>query len=231
MNLAKRLYELQLIDSDIQSSRSTLAEINVKMGESETVLRAKAELEALKKHLAEIGPRRRELEWGVDDLQKNVSKLNDKLYGGKVGNPKELMSLEQDKESLKTRLGQQEDELLELMNEEEETQKKIKIQSEQLGNLEVEWQKEQEILMQKRGEVEGHLLEFEKKRQEFASTIDSQAHSLYEGIRSRKGHAVVKVEQGRCQGCRITLPVNEWQRTKSGAVVQCGSCGKILYLE
>jgi predicted nucleic acid-binding Zn-ribbon protein len=231
MNFAKRLYELQLIDSEIQSYRDTLTQLNLKIGESETVGAAKAELDAMKKQLTEIVQKRRDLEWSTEDLQKNILNLNVKLYGGKVGNPKELMSLEQEKETFTNKLRQQEDELLDLMNVEEETQKKIKMQSEQVEKLEVEWGKEQQTLIQERGEVESHLLGLEKKRQAFSSDIDSQSYNLYEGIRLKKGQAVVKIEQGRCQGCRITLAVNEWQRAKSGTLVQCSSCGKILYLE
>ena len=231
MSSAKKLYELQLIDSEIQSARETLAQLNLKISENETVLMAKAELDAARKHLGEINQKRRDLEWAVEDLQKSTAKLDDKLYGGKVTNPKELMSLEQEKEGFKDKLGQQEDELLNLMNEEEETQKKIKVQAEQVKKLEVVWQQEKEVLAQERDELATHLVELEQKRQTLASSIDSREHSLYEGIRLKKKQAVVKVEQGRCQGCRITLPVNEWQRAKSGAIVQCGSCGKILYLE
>jgi predicted nucleic acid-binding Zn-ribbon protein len=49
-------------------------------------------------------------------------------------------------------------------------------------------------------------------------------------VRTRKGNAVVKVEQGRCQGCHIKLSMNEWQKARTGVLVQCSSCGRILYL-
>jgi hypothetical protein len=195
------------------------------------VVEAKADLDNMKKRLAEVNQKRRDLEWEAEDLRKNISKLDGKLYGGKVGNPKELVSLEQEAESFKVKLRQKEDDLLDLMNEEEETHKNITVQSERVGKLEKEWRRQQKIMRQERDELESRLIEIDKKRQEIASDIDSQALSIYDGIRLRKGQAVVKVEQGRCQGCRITLPVNEWQRAKSGTVVQCGSCGKILYLE
>ncbi|MFC1905371.1 zinc ribbon domain-containing protein [Chloroflexota bacterium] len=232
MNLARKLYELQLIDSEIQGFRENLSQLNLKIGKNEALLMAKAELQSMKQHLVEIGQKRRDLDWKVDDLQKEISKLNDKLYGGKIANPKELMSLDQEKESFTTNLRQQEDELLDLMNEEEETQKKIKVQTEQIEKADAEWQEEQKTLIQKRDEVEGYLIENEKKRQALAGAVnDAQALGLYENILLKKGQAVVKVEQGRCRGCRITLAVNEWQRAKAGALIQCSSCGKLLYLE
>lgn len=231
MNITKRLYELQLIDVEIHGCRETIAQLNLQIGDNDVVLKAKAELDALKKHLAEIGQKRRDLDGETEDLQGTISKLNDKLYGGKIGNPKELLSLEQEVGGMKDGLRQKEDELLGLMNEEEVTQKKIAAQTEQVGKVETEWQQQQKALTQKRAEMESRLLEFENKRQAFIATIDAQSLGVYEGVRLKRGPAVVKVEQGRCQGCRITLPVNEWQKTKSGVVVQCSSCGKILYLE
>jgi predicted nucleic acid-binding Zn-ribbon protein len=231
MNLARRLYELQSIDLEIQSFRETLAQLDLQIGADEVVLKAKADLDAMKKHLAETSQKCRDMEWETEDLRKSISKLNEKLYGGKVGNPKELMSLEQELENFNTKLKGKEDDLLELMTEEEVTRKSIAIQSERVVRLEADWQQQQKVLVQKKHEVEKQLLELDKKRQEAASSIDSQALSLYEGLRLKRGQAVVRVEQGMCQGCRITLPMNEWQRAKSGTVVQCSSCGKILYLE
>ncbi len=231
MNLAKRLYELQHVDLELQGYRDTIGRLNLQIDDNSVVVKAKADLDALKKHLAETNQKRRDLEWEVDELQKNISKLNDKLYGGKVGNPKELLSIEQEAETFKSRLSQKEDELLELMNDEEVTQKRVKAQSELVEKGEVEWQQGQKDLMQKRDDEEKQLLELDKKRQALTSNIDPQAFSLYEGLRARKGQAVVKIEQGRCQGCRISLSMTELQRARSGAVIQCGSCNKILYLE
>ncbi len=231
MNIAKRLYELQLIDAEIHSCRETIAQLNLQIGDNDVVLKAKAELDVLKKRLAEIGHKRRDLDGETEDLQETISKLSNKLYGGKIGNPKELLSLEQEVSGLKDGLRQKEDELLELMNEEEVTQKKTVMQTEQVEKVATEWRQQQKALMQKRDEVERRLLEFDNKRQAFIATIDAQSLNVYEGVRLKRGPAVVKVEQGRCQGCHITLPVNEWQKTKSGVVVQCSSCGKILYLE
>lgn len=231
MNLARRLYELQLIDQEIQNCQQSLVELNLQIGNNDVILEAKAALHTMKNYLAEVAQKRKDLEWEAEDLQKNIAKLNGKLYGGKVGNPKELLSMEQEAESFKVKLKQKEDELLDLMNEEEKTQNNITEQSGQVGKLEEQWQQQQQILLQKRAEVENYLLEIEKKRQEAASGISQDALSLYEALRLKRGWAVVKVEQGRCQGCRLNLAVNEWQRARTGTIVQCSSCGKILYLE
>jgi predicted nucleic acid-binding Zn-ribbon protein len=231
MSLARKLYELQHVDSEIQSYKDSLSQINLQINDKSAVIKANTDLDALKKYLAEINQKRRDLEWEIDDLQKNISKLIGKLYGGKVGNPKELMSIEQETESFKTKLSQKEDGLLELMDGEESAQKKIGTQSELTEKLEREWQQNQRVLTQKRGNEESLLLALENKRLGLVSTIDSQPLAIYQGLKSKKSQAVVKIEQGRCQGCRISLSMNELQKARTGNIIQCSSCSKILYLE
>jgi predicted nucleic acid-binding Zn-ribbon protein len=230
MTLAKTLYDLQQIDLNIQKEQETLDDINRQLGESEALSRAKGELVTEKEHLAETEKQQRDVEWEIEDLRSNIKQVNDKLYGGKSKNPKELVSLEKELEIFKTKLRQKEDDLLDLMAEIESTQDKIKISSERLSKLEVEWQREQKDLSQKQAKVKSRLSDLSRKRKTLASDIAKQTLELYEGIRLRKGEAVVKIEQGRCQGCRLNLAVNELQRARAGDLIQCSSCGRILCL-
>ena len=230
MTLAKTLYDLQQIDLDIHREQETLDDINRQLGESEALGQARAELLAEKKHLAETEKQQRDLEYEIDDLRSSIKKLNDKLYGGKEKNPKELVSLEKELEIFKAKLRHKEDDLLDLMAEIESVQDKIKTNTGRLGHLEEEWQQEQKELTQKQARVKSRLSDLNRTRQTLASDIARQTLELYEGIRSRKGQAVVKIEQGRCQGCRLNLAVNELQRARAGDLIQCSSCGRILCL-
>ncbi|MBM3148662.1 MAG: hypothetical protein FJZ88_01355, partial [Chloroflexi bacterium] len=154
----------------------------------------------------------------------------EKLYAGKIKNPKELLGLEHEVGTLRSMLKQREDKLLDLMSEVEVVQRKVVHEKEHLQKLELEWQQEQKILAQRQAEVSGQLVGLRQGRQALVSGITPEALGLYEGMRSRKAQVVVRVEQGMCQGCRLTLPMSEWQRAKAGNLVQCSSCGRILYL-
>jgi predicted nucleic acid-binding Zn-ribbon protein len=230
MSLAKTLYDLQQIDLNIQKEQETLDDINRQLGESEALIQAKEALLAEKKHLAETEKQQKDLEYEIDDLRNSIKKLSDKLYGGKEKNPKELVSLEKELDIFKAKLRQKEDDLLDLMTEIESVQDKIKIQSERLGNLEKEWRQEQKELTQRQAKVKSRLSELGRTRRTYVSDIAKQTLELYEGIRVRKGQAVAKIEQGRCQGCRLNLAVNELQRARAGDLIQCSSCGRILCL-
>jgi len=74
------------------------------------------------------------------------------------------------------------------------------------------------------------IASLKEKRQLHVSGIDPQAVAVYGGVKKQRGTAVARVEQGLCRGCRISLPVTEFQKAKTGNLVRCGSCGRILYL-
>jgi predicted nucleic acid-binding Zn-ribbon protein len=230
MTLAKTLYDLQQTDLEIQKEQDTLDDIKRHLTENEALIQARAEIQAEKIHLGETERQQRDLEYEIDELRSSMKRLNDKLYGGKEKNPKELVSLEKELDIFKTKLRQKEDYLLDLMAEMETVQDKIKINGEKLKKLEEEWQRQQNELNQRRSEVENRLSDLRDERTSMASDIARQALELYEMIRSRKGQAVVKIEQGRCQGCRLNLAVNELQRARAGDLIQCSSCGRILCL-
>ena len=230
MTLAKTLYDLQQIDLNIEKEQETLDEISSQLGDSEALLKARSGLIADQEHLAGMEKQQRDAEWEIEDLRGSIARLNDKLYGGKTKNPKELVSLEKEMEIFKVKLRQKEDNLLDLMADIETAQDKINTDSERLKKLEVEWQREQKELAQRQAKVKSRLSELSKERQTITSAITSQTLELYDGIRQRKGQAVVKVSQGRCHGCHLNLSMNEWQRARAGALIQCSSCGRILYL-
>jgi len=230
MTLAKTLYDLQQIDLNIQKEQETLDDINRQLGESEALTQVKSELLTEQKHLTETEKQQRDVEWEIEDLRSSIKQLNDKLYGGKNKNPKELVSLEKELENFKAKLRQKEDDLLDLMAEIESMQDKIKTNGERLNKLEEEWQQEQKDLTQRQAAVKRRLSDLSRKRKALASDIAKQTLELYEVIRVRKGQAVAKIEQGRCQGCRLNLAVNELQRARAGALIQCSSCGRILCL-
>ncbi len=72
----------------------------------------------------------------------------------------------------------------------------------------------------------------EVKRQNQTSLVSPEHLNLYDSLRSkRQGQAVVKVERGLCQGCRISLPTKVVQLARTAQKpVQCPSCSRILYV-
>ncbi len=229
--MSGQLYKLQQFDLQLQRKLQALNEIKNQLNDNKALATAESKLALQKEQLEVASKRQKSSEWELEDLQERVNQLNKKLYDGRTKNPKELVNLENEVKSLKDRIRRKEDELLELMSQVEAMQTEVKASTEEFKQLKQEWQQKQEILNQGQVQTETELSSLSKSRQELAQQVDSEALKLYEQIRLSMEEAVAKVEQGRCQGCHITLPISQWQRAKAGELVQCNSCNRILYLE
>jgi predicted nucleic acid-binding Zn-ribbon protein len=230
LNLAKKLYDLQAIDLEIKKVQSAIYDIDQSLEDDSKLRNAKQEITGIAKELGEIERNKKDLEWTIDDLQKSIKQINVKLYGGTVKSPKELMGFEQEVKAIKQNLKEKEDKLLDLMTREETLLKQKRTTEEQLKSMENEWQQEKKVLLADRKNMEKQLNDLSEQRQQDVSSIDDETMKTYEKISSKKGYAVVRVEQGKCQGCRLSISMSEMQRARSGAIVQCSSCGMILYL-
>ncbi len=231
MNLGKHLYDLQQVDLDLDSKAEELRQIESQLSDDRALTQAQAELEKEQDYLADLEKKQKRAEWTVDDLQAKLNPLQEKLFAGSVKNPKELLSQQQQVEDLKTHIRNEEDGILEIMGQVEASQKEISSKAAEVERVRGEWQKRQEALSAELAELKAAIIIAEQKRNELTSNIDTAYLELYETLRVKKQkQAVAKIEQGRCQGCRITLPVSELQQARIGELVQCSSCERILFL-
>ncbi len=233
MSATRWLYELQEIDLELERKSEALKQVEERLGKDEALAQARTALAEDKGRVADLERRQRAAEWEVDDLGAKITPLEEKLYGGSVRNPKELLSMEQELGSLKAQRREREDQLLDIMEEVELARKQFRAKSAEVQELEQEWRRDQERLMQEQEQLRSDLAALEQGREPVLAQIDSISFELYQALRQEKqGLAVVKVKQGRCQGCRIILPMSKLQRPKVGQEpVRCSNCGRILYLE
>ena len=116
------------------------------------------------------------------------------------------------------------------MDQVELTRKAIVSSKDELAKQEIQWQTQQQQLTAELVQLKAAQTALEDKRKQIAVLIDADTLFTYQELRKRKGLAVAKVEQGICQGCRITLPNTDLQRAKGGGIVRCSSCGRIIFL-
>ena len=67
----RQLYDLQLLDWDIQSHEQDLAETNSKLADDSARVAAKKRLDGLEARLGELGPARRTAEAAVEETEQN----------------------------------------------------------------------------------------------------------------------------------------------------------------
>lgn len=71
------------------------------------------------------------------------------------------------------------------------------------------------------------------QRDALAATVDAPLLKQYEQVRrSRKGLGVVQiVDNAKCGGCNVKLPLHVVQKVRSGnGITRCSNCGRILWV-
>jgi predicted nucleic acid-binding Zn-ribbon protein len=230
MTVAKQLYELQKIDQDIESCEQSLSVKTGQLGDRQVLDNAQNRLASEQQQLDELKHQQRAAEWEVDDIASKIAAAEEKLYSGKITNPKELSSLQHEVVTMKARSDHLENDALEIIDRVEAAESSVAAAESALKKLEDEWQRQQKQLSDEIEQLENTLSDLRQKRQKLAEEIESTAVSLYEKIRQQKKPPVAKVEQGICRVCRISLSASELQRARGGQPVLCGSCGRILFI-
>jgi len=230
MSLARQLHDLQEIDLALRSREQAQARISSQLGESGEIARVRTRLADEQNRLEELTHQQHSLEWQVDDLSVKVSATEEKLFGGRIRNPKELANLQRENEEVKARQSQIEDRVLELMDQVEATTAAVKTSTTDLARLEEEWRDQQQRLSTELTQLKESHADLTQKRAVQVAQIDSAVIEVYQQLQAQKGTAVALVEQGTCRGCQIALPTTELQQVRGGGLVRCSSCGRILYL-
>jgi len=231
MSVASRLRQLQVADLEIKEKRRILHDIISRLERSEAVASAEAELSALEARLTSARGNQRQLEYDVDDTTAKVRDLNNRLYSGSVHNPKELLSLQQEIAGIRKHLSEKEEALLDAMGALEAMEADAAAVRARVTQLREEWERQKEGLNAERSSIESALARLLEVRQTARLELGDEVTRLYDHLAQTKGVAVVQVEQGRCRGCNLTVPTGLWQRARSGEMVQCASCGRILTVD
>jgi len=230
MAITRQLYQLQELDLEIEQEEQSLSQKIGQLGNRDALDSAQSHLDSEQKCLDELRHQHRDAEAEVDDLLSKVSATEEQLYGGKINNPKELSGLQHEVATMKTKSDQLENKALEIIDRVEAAEASVAAATSDYKKLEDEWQRQQKQLADEIERLKTSLADLKEKRQQLAGQIDSPTIALYEKIRQQKKQAVAKVEQGICRACRISLSASALQRARSGQPVQCGTCGRILYI-
>jgi len=233
MDRSHLLYHLQTIDLEIHNGKRRLEEVEAGLGESEELRQVRRALQKAEDELSRWRTTLRDLELEARGLTAKITSTEERLYGGRVTNPKELTNLQNEVSYLKRRKSELEDRQLEAMVEVEEHEAEADGKKASLAQIEAEWSDTQKRLIEERSELKERLAHLKKERAKLEGSIRAEDLALYGELCSRKdGRAVALLKGEVCQACRVTLPTSQVQQARSGdALSFCSSCRRILYAE
>lgn len=229
MTRGEDLYRLQRLDSERDGKQQRLVEVEAALEDDSALRQAQQAFEDAERRVHKRRAKQRELELEREGLSDRISRSEQRLYSGKVNNPKELSDLQAEVASLQRRRQRLEDDLLETMIEREEAEKALDQATRQLSEVESRWSARQADLRAEREELEARLAEIEGEREALLPRIEADDLAIYDDLRDRKsGRAVVRVRGGACGGCGVTVSSTvEWELRK-GKIVFCDTCGRMI---
>jgi len=186
------------------------------------LISAKTGLETMRK-------RHRSLEAEVADL--SVKKKNNENRQSSIKNANEYAALIKEAEFLANRIGELEDETLDLLDRMEKDEAEI-------SDLETSVSEEAAIYAQSAAEIkkaqadsQSRLAELARRRACLIESLPADQFKRYEDIaRVRAGRAVAAATKGLCQACQLGFPpqiFNDLQRNEK--ILICPNCNRIIY--
>ena len=231
MTSIRELTQLQGLDVELTAARTQLEEIERELADAAALEELREQTEAQRQIAGELERTLRSAEWDVEQVRAHVAEEETKLYAGNVKSPKELMDLQKEVDSLKERQRQAEDAALEAMTSYETENTKTEEMARELASLEAERRQLEERLNADRDLLLATVAGLASRRDQISGRVPNKDLALYDNLLTMKGgRAVARIERAICQGCRTSLPMVIQQRVRSNqALVQCPSCGRILY--
>ena len=232
MSDIRRLYQLQLLDQEIAGRTTQRQSLEDRLEGWAELTAAEGQHDEARSVMALLEREQRDRQGEVDAATAKVNREEQRLYGGEIRNPRELTALQQEVFSLQAQRNEKDEELLALLIRVEEARARLREAETKLSELEARWAVMKQEMESELTVVLAALTQSASQREQVTHSVDADSLRLYETLRAgRNGVAVARVEQNRCQGCRVELPAAVLQRVRQDRqLTQCNHCHRLLYL-
>lgn len=229
----RKLPDIQALDREIDHLRSERRELEAGKAAADLAKRVadgEARLQRVRTEREALARQQR-----LDDLARQSEetdrkKLNEKLYGGSVRNPRDLEGLQKNIAGSEEKISVLETRILEAMEKDEGLAARV-------GQLERVLHRDREQLAALRAEstrriaeIDASLKDLEGRRSALASSVAAPVQREYDRIRGRAGGVGVGVVSGGvCGACGVALPPLLMAKLGHGdTLLTCEHCGRLL---
>jgi predicted nucleic acid-binding Zn-ribbon protein len=230
MNITQQLYQLQELDLDRDKHLQRLKEIQAQLGESEALNAARAQVAQIETELGRERARQQDLELEIQSLDAKLASDEERLYSGRVTNPKELTDLQKESIALRKHHGVLDERLLAVMLAVEESESALGQARQASMELQSSWEAQQQRLQQEQAKLKAELTQLDQARARHAGALAPSQLAQYESLRRDKGGvALALIEDGFCSRCGVEVSERKLnQIILDESPVFCGNCGRIL---
>jgi uncharacterized protein len=180
----------------------------------------------------ELGRSQQRLEDEIASLTERANQAEKQLYSGAVTNPRELQALQDDVASIRRRIGQLEDDELEIMELVEPVDAERSQLTGERERLDAEGARLRAALAEAESELAVQLAAVQAERETAAAEVPDELWPEYDKLRARFGGVgIARLVGSTCQGCHLALPAVEVDRIRKlplDEAVHCEECGRLL---
>lgn len=230
MNQRTFLYQLQLLDVEMDKHHHRLAEIQKNMNSNAEINSINQLITKIENELRLLNNSLRKISGEADSVQSKISHSEKSLYDGSVKNPKELQDINAEIESLKKRLSTLDEEQFELLIQIEQIENDLSTKINNRNDLEEEKSKQNEAFLKEIELIQKDINRLEVEKKPVLNQIEDFYLQTYTGLRKSKNKiAVSLISDNACSMCGNSLPPMEIQKAKSSMDdVFCSVCKRFL---
>ena len=231
----QRLLSVQDRDSRIDQLRhrfDTLAEraaLAARQSDSKSLVGRR---EALQMKRLELQRNLKRNEDELAALEDRTKREHNRLYSGEVSGTRELLTLQEEVDGLRSRCSEMESDALELMEAIEGIESDVATLDTSLEAVDAEVVSAQQQLTEAEAAVQAEIDQEAAARSTEAADVPEAALASYEALRVRMGGvAVARLRNGTCEGCHLALSAMELDRIRhapADELCHCEECGRIL---
>ena len=226
----EHLISLQHADREIQRLKNEIAELPKRVAAIEQKLAGtKAALEKARAAVKRDDAAKRKYEVAITDLRQKISKYRDQSLEVKTND--QYKALMHEMQFAEQEISANEDKILELMVNAELREKEVKAAEAELKEETAEIEKEKATARERTAQDEKELAGWTAKRDAARSAVDEDVLRHYDRVSKFRGSGIAEVRDQKCMGCSVVLRPQTYNEVRSGELIYCDSCQRILYFD
>ena len=230
MNAVTLLWHLQTTDAELDDKTKRARQVEDALANDPNLVAARSVHDDARTRLGTLRAQLHDRELEAKTLDAKIQGIEERLYSGRVTNPKELDGMEKDLQMHKRQHGALDDKRLELMDAVEQAQKHADETARALEQTDASRAHDLEQLARELDSLTARLAELDAEREQTRAALTADALGTYDHLRKTKaGRAVVQIKRDACGACGVGTPTGLAHRAREGnEIVLCPGCGRVL---